>query len=284
MQTHPSQISPSENFDIFYFLRNPTDTTTYYVQAVIYDIRTGAILKTVQLAQSLNNPHLFTAVAAAPADPQGVGRNIVAVATVYTDGAYTTKSTDYEEQEQYFLVKTPSPIVVGGGGFDMRQLKETLDTSIRAIVKSELAAAENDEQEPMPFDAIFGAIGALQREINRIPKDAPDHSAIVDALDELKSQVSELPEPNDETDLSPVLGSLSNIETALADVAQDGPATRKAIDQLRSDLKSISAEIKTNADSTLKDMFDRQHVAIPLREIFSGASSKKEPDLSHLHA
>jgi hypothetical protein len=47
MQVHPSQISPGENFDLFYFLRNPNDTTTYYVQAVIYDVRTGAILSTV---------------------------------------------------------------------------------------------------------------------------------------------------------------------------------------------------------------------------------------------
>lgn len=285
MQTLPSQISPSENFDIYYFLRNPTDATMYYVQAVIYDIRTGAILKTVQLTQSLNNSHLFAAITAAPADPQGVGRNIVAVATVYIDSAYTTKSSDYEEQEQYFLVKTPSPIVVGGGGFDMRQFKETLDASLRAIVKSEIAAAEQAEPEPLPFDAVFGAIGALQREINRIPKDAPDLSQIKAALDTLKSQISELPEPNDETDLSPVLESLSEIRNALDSIAQDGPATRAAIDQLRSDLKRISTEITSNADATLKNLFDQQHVTIPLRDIFSGQSNtKKEPNLSHLHS
>ena len=61
MQLYPSLISPGDNFDFFYFLHNPTDNTTYYVQSGIYDVRTGAVLCTVQLSQSPNNAHLFSA-------------------------------------------------------------------------------------------------------------------------------------------------------------------------------------------------------------------------------
>jgi hypothetical protein len=109
MQIHPSQISPAENFDVFYFIRNHTDLTTYFVQGKVYDIRTGAVLQTANLTQSPNNSRLFAKTIQAPADSGSIGRNIVAIATVYTDSGYTTKSTDYEEQEQYFLVKAVLP-------------------------------------------------------------------------------------------------------------------------------------------------------------------------------
>jgi len=55
-------------FDLFYFLQNPNDTNPSYVQAVIYDVRTGAVLKTVQLAESAYNSHLFLTILQAPAD------------------------------------------------------------------------------------------------------------------------------------------------------------------------------------------------------------------------
>src|SRR5437764_15317604 len=100
MQVHPQQIDPGQNFDIFYFIRNHLDSATYYVRAVIYDVRTGDVLSTNNLTQSPGNARLFAATIQAPADPVGYGRNILSVATVYTDSGYTTKSTDYEEQEQ----------------------------------------------------------------------------------------------------------------------------------------------------------------------------------------
>ena len=39
MQIHPAQISPGENFDLFYFLRNPTDGTTYYVDVYNHPVK-----------------------------------------------------------------------------------------------------------------------------------------------------------------------------------------------------------------------------------------------------
>src|SRR5215204_177038 len=105
MQIHPAQVTPGENFDLFYFLRNHTDSTTYYIRAVLYDVRTGEVLATQNLTQSPINSRLFTATLQSPPDPQSIGRNIVSIATVYTDSSYTTKSSDYEEQEQYFLIR-----------------------------------------------------------------------------------------------------------------------------------------------------------------------------------
>src|SRR5436190_16248483 len=134
MQVAPSQISPGESFDIFYFIRNHTDSTTYFVRAVVYDVRTGEVLLTTNLDQASTNARLFTKTVQAPADPVGIGRNIVAIASVYTDSGYTTKSTDYEEQEQYYLIRTAAP-VLGGGGVDYRTLREIVDQAISNALK-----------------------------------------------------------------------------------------------------------------------------------------------------
>ena len=189
MQVQPSFITPGEPFDLFYFLRNPVDASTYYIKAVIYDVRTGQQLTTIALTQSSVNAHLFVATLQAPPDPSATGRNIVAIASVYTDSGYTTKSDAYEEQESYFLVKSQLPFA-GGGGVDLRALREIL--------------AEEMDKRPyptppalpdMPFDALFGAIGALQREMNRVPKEAADHSALLTAIDDVKQAVANLPPP-----------------------------------------------------------------------------------------
>src|SRR5437773_720063 len=117
MQVAPNQISPGEAFDVFYFVRNHLDATTYYVRAKIYDVRTGELLDTQNLTQSSTNSRLFIKTVQAQPDPTGYGRNIVAIATVYTDSGYTTKSESYEEQEQYYLIKS-IPLMLGGGGVD----------------------------------------------------------------------------------------------------------------------------------------------------------------------
>src|SRR5262245_1560266 len=130
MQVHPSQISPGEPFDVFYFIRNHTDSTTYYVRARVYDVRTGELLSTHDLTQSPVNSRLYAKTIDAPPDPTGYGRNIVAIATVYTDSGYTTKSENYEEQEQYYLIKGQVPVFGGGGGIDARTAREIVQEEL----------------------------------------------------------------------------------------------------------------------------------------------------------
>src|SRR4051812_13016005 len=111
MQRHPGEISPGESFDLFYFLRNPLDSATYYPQAKVYDLRTCEVLLTTALDRAATNTRLYIQTVQAPPDSSGIGRSIVAIATLYTDSGFTSKSNDYEEQEQYFLVKAAIPFV-----------------------------------------------------------------------------------------------------------------------------------------------------------------------------
>src|SRR5436190_3388397 len=216
MQVAPSQISPAENFDIYFFVRNPNDSTTYYIRAVVYDVRTGEVLLTTNLDQTATNPRIFTKTVQAPADPVGIGRNIVAIASVYTDSGYTTKSTDYEEQEQYYLIRPVSPLTLGGGGgVDYRTLREIVQEEVQKGISR---IPKPTPAPDMPFDAIFGTLGALQREINRIPKELFDGSSIVAKLAAIQNQIAELPE---KTDLSPVLTQLAAILQLLQTVSRE---------------------------------------------------------------
>jgi hypothetical protein len=104
MRAHPSQITP-EKISTSSIPPQSERRDHLLRPAIIYDLRTGAVLSTVPLTRSAYNPHLFITTLQAAADNVGLGRKIVGVASLYTDSGYTTKSPDYEEQEQYFVIK-----------------------------------------------------------------------------------------------------------------------------------------------------------------------------------
>lgn len=229
------------------------------MQAVIYDLRTGAALATVELSQSSNNAHLFTATIQAPPDSTGIGRSIVAVASVYTDSDYGTKSTDYEEQEQYFLVK-PQIIIPP---LDYGAIRDMVREESRAAI----AAIPPPPPAPeYPFDALFGAIGALQREINRVPKEI-DTSALSASIADVRKAVDAIPPP-EKLDLSRVMGFLSNL-------ASDIAALRTHIQRVgagvvsaqQAAFKGVAPELLARVESGITDLMSKQELTIPLSKL-----------------
>jgi len=291
MQVHPSQISPGESFDIFYFLRNHTDSTTYYVKAVVYDVRTGEVLLTQALTQSSTNTRLFISTVQSPPDPVGLGRNIVAVATVYIDGSFTTKSDAYEEQEQYFLIRSPQNLYGGGGGLDYRDVREI----VREELVKAIATIKYPEPQSVPYEALFGTIGALQREVNRIPKEAVDITDVLSAIKSVRSTIAAIPGP-EEIDLSSIDAKLSDIVSRFdevitvieAEASADRAETDGAISKLGSGLYTrLEKNLIPQVEATLDKYVKTQSVAlppIPLSDIFKSPKPEQQamPDLSHL--
>jgi hypothetical protein len=272
MQVHPSQISPGENYDVFYFIRNHTDATTYYVQAKVYDVKTGDLLDTFALTQSATNARLFIKTVQAPGDPVGQGRNIVAIATVYTDSGYTTKSSDYEEQEQYYLVKDIQR-VFGGGGTDYRLVREIVQEEVKKGLEGLPKPPEfkvPDAPDMSFVDALFGTLGALTREINRIPKEAADLQPLTDQITELSKMVAARPQ-FERTDLSALTEAAQTVETQLRDVREDlasAPAELiRAIDgALRNIEKQLTATLTTTIDQGIQSKEFSFHVQPPKPE------------------
>lgn len=285
MQVHPQQLFPAQPFDIFYFIRNHLDATTYYVRGVLYDIKTGDVLATANLSPSANNGRLYTATIQAPADSTGQGRSIVAVATVYTDSDYTAKSPDYAEQEQFFLVRAELPFLGGGGGIDAR--------TVREIVSEELAKMPKPAPMPaMPWESLFGSLGALQREVNRIPKDDPetvDLEPIRVELRSLKAALDARPtfQP---TDLAPLQAQLDDLAQAVTGAITATKATGATIlsEQERITHQADQALLEAVKQS-LEDFMTGQTMnvsfaksATPSKPTPSPVQPNQAPDLSHL--
>jgi hypothetical protein len=281
MQLHPQQISPGENFDLFYFIRNHTDLTTYYVQAKVYDARTGALLATQNLTQASTNGRLFLATLQAPGDPQALGRNIVSIATVYTDSGYTTKSTDYEEQEQYFLIRAELPFLAGGG-VDYRTLREIMQEEVDRGIK---AIPPPPAPQEVPYDTLYGAIGALTREINRIPKEAADDTAILEKLDEVLTAIGALPEKL-RVDLTPFVMAVRSIDDNLsADRTEDSSREQRLIDAIH----RTGAVIAKQITDELSGAIDNHEFTLPSVVVRPGGAPPPAPaptpfDPSILHA
>ncbi len=284
MQLAQSVISPAEDFDIFYFLRNHTDGTTYYVRGVVYDVRTGAILLTTNLAQSATNSRLFSSTVQAPADSAGYGRNVVAIATVYTDSGYTTKSQDYEEQEQYFLVKAIAPNFGGGGGVDYRVMREIVDE----VVKKRLSQLPTPERLPdMPFAELSADLAELQREVGKIPTDKFDAAPLIRRLGAIQAAIAAIPQP-EPVDLQPIMDAIGALPEFLVSTMEEATAAWKetgntlAREQQRA-IDEMAGKIVKKAEAGLKDLISRQELTIPLSKLMKG-EPELLPDISHLYA
>ena len=137
-----NQLSPQEAFPIVYVLADPNDSATYYVRSVMRNSSTGAIVQInganfVNLTDGGNRR--FTRTIQAPNDPSGQGFWVDIVTTVYTDSGYTTKSENYFEQCDKYLVQQRWNYAQGAGGgslnvaghasgegFDLKTLKKAL--------------------------------------------------------------------------------------------------------------------------------------------------------------
>jgi hypothetical protein len=153
------------------------------------------------------------------------------------------------------------------------------------VVSKKLAGLPKPAKpQAFPTEALFGAIGALQREVNRVPKEI-DLSGVSKRLSALQQAISAIPQPK-EADLAPVLDAIAAlpgqieraIASAKADVQQTGNAVAR---EIRTSLMAMEKEIVGKAGKGLDDLIGRQTLTVPM----SAVTSRKEPqpiDVGHL--
>lgn len=135
-------INPQSTLRIVRQLSDPTDSSTYYVQAVVRNSASGATLQTVNLTDE--GSQRFTGSYHTPADVSGNGFYLDITTTVYTDSGYSTVSTDYSVDTQTYHVQQAWNHAAGlGGGVEVNYDK------VRSIIKEELGKLDI----PSPVDA-----------------------------------------------------------------------------------------------------------------------------------
>jgi|GEM_PF-1854331 len=191
------QLQPQASFTVVRQIENHLDTDTNYVQAVIRNAYTDAVIDTLQLTNK--GSQRFSKNWQVPADPSGQGFYISIVTSVYTDSGYTTKNANYGDQESTYLVQERVLLGGGGGGVD--------GYTVRRIVAEEL------DKRPVSLEPVTGAIGALQREINRLPKEG-QFDGLVGALQAVMGAIKRIPT---EPDYAPVQKELKALRAAIKD-------------------------------------------------------------------
>jgi hypothetical protein len=226
------QLRPREYFTIVRQLEDHTDSSTYYVQAVVRNARTDALIETVNLTDQ--GSRRFSKPWQVPADTSGEGFYISILTSVYTDSGYTTKSPNYGEKIDTYLVQDRvNPNLGIGGAVDIDYKK------VRQIVQEEIANIPAPPQPPRvdlsKLDTILEGISAI-----RIPE--PQKLDLSPVLAAIKA----LPKPKD-IDLSPVLKALDSFKANVASDIKEQfqPYIQQLKDFFSTDTEQMKATITT---------------------------------------
>lgn len=204
-------LRPAEPFTITRVLEDHTDVDTHYVQSVIKNAATRATIATVNL---VDRGGRYFSQNWMPLDSALGHYYVVIITTVYDDAGYTTKSQNYGQLSETYLIDNSLDRMTGGGGSSIDY------KSIRKIVKEELAAIEipeMPEQKDVDLNPVLNALDALAEQIDaiHIPDPVqPDFGPLEQGIRNVHSAVKGIQIP--ETDLSPAMQDLHHLKGAAA--------------------------------------------------------------------
>jgi len=223
-------LQPQSSFPIVRQIANHLDTDTLYVRAVVRNAD-GDTIDTVDLEDK--GGQRFQRRYRVPVDSSGQGAYISIITSVYTDSGYTSKSPNYGDEENTYLV-FDRVRGSGGGGSGGGNLDAG---TIRRIVAEELAKVEAPEAPEMPeipkyemrWQDVLESIDEVRSMVARIPTERVNEAGLMERLDALDTSVRsaiEAKEVTPETDLSPAIQA---IDTVAVDVLEQIEGMRQFI-------------------------------------------------------
>jgi hypothetical protein len=201
-------LQPQAYFTVVRQIANHTDAGTYYVRAVIRNAFTDAIIETLDLTDK--GSQRFKKDWMVPADTSGQGFYISIVTSVYTDSGYTTKSDNYGDEENTYLVQERvKPLMRGGGGISARDVRDIIKEELAKLPKPEKMEIPEFKQEKVDLSPILEELRGVGGKI----KD-PEKVDLAPVLADLQRAIDaiEAKEVTPETDLSPILAEMKQIQ------------------------------------------------------------------------
>lgn len=225
-------LQPQSSFPIVRQIANHLDTDTYYVRAVVRNAD-GDAIATVDLEDK--GGQRFQRRWRVPVDASGQGSYISIITSVYTDVGYTTKSPNYGDEENTYLVFDRVRGTGGGGGGG-------LDTAtLRRIVSEELAKLP----QPEPL------------EIPEPPRYEMRWQDVLASIDEVRDMVARIPTEKVMIDLQPVL---ARIDATLAAIEQK-PVTPET------DVMPVVTELASLADTMTTELQAHRQAVVDMRDL-----------------
>ena len=250
-------LQPQEQFAIVRQLADHTDSTTYYVRAVIRNSISNEIIDQVNLDDK--SAGRFLKIWEVPADVSGLGFYIDITTSVYTDSDYSIKAPTYGDELEDYLVFDRIAKGGGGGGMDVDYKKidklliaaietipgakmESLEPIRKALedVKKEIAGIEIPKPEKMNHTPVLEAIG---KSLSTILK-AIDNKKVTPEtnLTEIQQKIGEIlaKEPN----LEGVYARITEVKKVLADyIQQENDGKEKTEETSKGKLEKLSEMI-----------------------------------------
>lgn len=208
------QLHPKETFTIVRQIEDHTDSSTYYVQAVVRNAKTDALLATINLDDK--GDRRFSKTYIVPADPSGEGVWISILTSVYTDSGYTTKSGSYADKMESYLVQArpvfnPNYPTPTGPDIDYSRIDK--------IVAKHISKTLEDKVLPAELLTISEVIGNLKTSLKPV-------------FDFVKNY-----KPNEtKVDFVPVVSAISNLENKINNIEKPEKFKYELISEINSNL------------------------------------------------
>lgn len=159
-------LEPNTPSSLDFSINNPSDTATYYIQAVVRAVVANKVIGTYNL--SLITGQYYRAPWTTPVDNSGVGYEIVIIFSVYTDAAYTQLSAIYGATMQKYVVRHLASQNLGGftrGGQEGVDYKK-LEKLIRSIISELPPPKELEAYDDMPVMQSLHELRALVEDMD----------------------------------------------------------------------------------------------------------------------
>lgn len=246
------QLHPKESFSIVRQISDHTDIATYYVRAVVRNAKTDALLETVDLTD--RGSQRFSKSWLVPADVSGQGLWISILTSVYTDSGYTTKSPNYGDEMETYLVQArqifnPNYPIPVGADIDYKRIKKIIDESLGTIEKPEgveLGGITSDIKSAI--QAIKETENVLGRKIEAIKMPKCEHKEMMKAIDNIEMPIMpEIPE----FDYSLILNAIQEYANRLPDKILE------TLDKAIANLYSFTVSQKEELSSLIKETMNK---------------------------
>lgn len=272
-------LQPLNSFTVVRQIPDHTDLSTNYVRAVIRNAYTDAIIATLNLTDQ--GSQRFSKNWQVPADSSGQGFYISIVTSVYTDSGYTTKNTNYGDDENTYLIQDRLLNQRGGGraSLDAYTVRRIVQEELDKLPKPDPVEIPPQKEYEMRWDEILAAIKAIDTKTESIPTEKTDLQPVIDAIERAQQAIEEK-EVTPPTDLSPVLSHLDQgktddelnieelksflegMESKLGDTIQtsiaDAIATTKFVSTFSTEAKSSPKK----GDTAEEPMLDPRNLAL----------------------
>lgn len=227
---------------------------TYYVRAKVYDVD-GVLIDTVNLTDK--GGQRFSRRWRVPVDRSGQGAYISIITSVYTDAGYTTKSDNYGDEENTYLVFDRVLGArgggSGGGNLDIGTIRRVMAEELEKAKPEEVEKEEKPEVEEVDnispqFKTLASKIDSLAKEMATIPRDnSIDMSDIKQAMETIYSSVLDK-DVTPVTDLTPIIDTIDQ-------------ATRDILQQVEGVRRFVAGTEKTLTDMVVKTVEDNMKSA-----------------------